>query len=373
MANGFLKAPAFLTRTGVFLYRKKDGTVIRELRHPEDVFNMDSLKSLQMVPLTNDHPTEFVTPENAKNLSVGWIGDTVQPKGSFIGATVVVADKESIANVETGKVELSCGYTADLLDEKGSYEGQPYDVRQTNIRYNHVALVDRGRAGPQVKLRLDAEDAYEVQTEEPQEKPKMKIKIGDKEFEASQELADAFNAFQKQMDAVMAKGKCDADELGTVKAKLDLATANEAVLKKDSETLKAKLDIAEDGLKKAPTAMKQDEIDKMVSSRTAILDAAKSVLPKDFKFADHDNASLKREVVKVSKKMDVSEKSDTYIEVMFDSIVSESAQKNDRAQKLGAVITDIRKDEDFDSSAARQKMIKDREDGWKQPLAVSKK
>lgn len=32
----------------------------------------------------------------------------------------------------------------------GTYEGQPYDGRMTNIRGNHVALVEKGRAGPDV-------------------------------------------------------------------------------------------------------------------------------------------------------------------------------------------------------------------------------
>ena len=36
--QGFLRAPAWVTRVGVFPYRRADGTVQRELRLPEEVF-----------------------------------------------------------------------------------------------------------------------------------------------------------------------------------------------------------------------------------------------------------------------------------------------------------------------------------------------
>ena len=115
--QGFLKTSAFLTRTGVFVYRRPDGTIKRELRHPDDVFDSESLRSLQMAPLTDDHPKEFVTPANVKSLSIGWVNEGIEKKGDMVSATVVVADKNAIEKTDKGKVELSCGYTADVVDE----------------------------------------------------------------------------------------------------------------------------------------------------------------------------------------------------------------------------------------------------------------
>ena len=67
--NGFLNVLANLTRTGVFTYFEKspDGTVrvIRQLRHPDEVFAETTLNSLMGLPATNNHPEELVSPDNA--------------------------------------------------------------------------------------------------------------------------------------------------------------------------------------------------------------------------------------------------------------------------------------------------------------------
>ncbi|MCP4051067.1 MAG: DUF2213 domain-containing protein [bacterium] len=54
--EGFLRLPAKVTRTGIFIYRKADGSLVKELRPSDEVFNADSLTSLLGKPLTNNHP-----------------------------------------------------------------------------------------------------------------------------------------------------------------------------------------------------------------------------------------------------------------------------------------------------------------------------
>jgi hypothetical protein len=82
--TGFLHAPIRSTRTGVFEYRRKDGTISRELRHPEDVFDEASLESLKRVVLTEGHPRKSdgspldVTTDNVETLQVGHGGDTIR-------------------------------------------------------------------------------------------------------------------------------------------------------------------------------------------------------------------------------------------------------------------------------------------------------
>jgi hypothetical protein len=124
--EGFLKADAIVTRTGVFFYKNLDGTVRRELRHPDDVLNSESLLSMKMIPVTNDHPVErLVNAENAKRLSVGYTGENIRPEGSFIFSNFVVTDKDAINDiVQGGKKQLSLGYTVDLIEEKGDFEGR---------------------------------------------------------------------------------------------------------------------------------------------------------------------------------------------------------------------------------------------------------
>ena len=69
-AEGFLTGRAIVTSIGVFTYQYADGTVLRELRLPEEVFASESLDTMKLKPVTNEHPDGFVTPENQKDLQV---------------------------------------------------------------------------------------------------------------------------------------------------------------------------------------------------------------------------------------------------------------------------------------------------------------
>lgn len=80
----------------------------------------------------------------------------------YLDTSIQITDEEVIKSVldeENPLRELSCGYEADIVKEDGTFQGEEYDHRQTNIKYNHIALVQRGRAGPEVRLQLDSADA----------------------------------------------------------------------------------------------------------------------------------------------------------------------------------------------------------------------
>lgn len=57
--EGFLTGRAIVTSIGVFTYQYADGTVLRELRLPEEVFAPESLESMKLKPVTNQHPDGF--------------------------------------------------------------------------------------------------------------------------------------------------------------------------------------------------------------------------------------------------------------------------------------------------------------------------
>lgn len=154
--QGGLKVPAYLTRTGVFVYHR-DGKVIREFRPADEVFKADSLASLAAAPVTIGHPGR-VTPENWKNVSVGSVSDNPRADDIFVAADVRIQDAATIQGVEDGKlIEFSCGYDCKEDHTPGTFDGQPYDLVQRNIIYNHVAILPRnaGRAGSNVRIRLD--------------------------------------------------------------------------------------------------------------------------------------------------------------------------------------------------------------------------
>lgn len=95
------------------------------------------------VPVTVDSPRP--------DLVVGAIGSEIKFNSPYLDADICVWDKGSIAGIETDKVrELSCAYRYVPVMETGEFEGQAYDGRMTEIRGNHLALVEVGRAGSDV-------------------------------------------------------------------------------------------------------------------------------------------------------------------------------------------------------------------------------
>lgn len=154
--QGGIRVDAVLTRTGVLRYRNPDGSTRFELRTPDEVFRADALAALRGATLTRGHPSDAVSTTSFKRVVIGHVGDDVRQDGTEVVASVVINDADAIRDVESGVREMSCGYHVDLDPVPGVFEGQRYDAVQRNIRYNHVALVERGRAGARVSLRLDA-------------------------------------------------------------------------------------------------------------------------------------------------------------------------------------------------------------------------
>lgn len=156
-ADGSVRYDAVLSRVGVFEYRTSDGKVRREYRSPEEVGRADSLASLELTPVTDGHPAK---PGLAKKCAVGSVGDSIKFDGAHVKGALVVLDDAANGRIDSGDVrELSPGYTVDLDETPGvTPEGEAYDARQTNIVYEHVALVRHGRQGSSVGVRTDAAD-----------------------------------------------------------------------------------------------------------------------------------------------------------------------------------------------------------------------
>ena len=162
--EGYLCFEGRATRAGVFLYRNLDGTIRRELRPPDEVGRADSLGTLARKPVTDLHPDDFVTAENADELAVGIVDPVVVWESDFADGYVKVRGtiqrKSAVDSIDEGRVELSCGYTARIDFTPGVWTDaagvdHEYDSVQRDIEYNHLALVDRGRAGKLARLRAD--------------------------------------------------------------------------------------------------------------------------------------------------------------------------------------------------------------------------
>jgi hypothetical protein len=379
--QGFLKFPlSRLTRTGVFAYRDSNGKPRYELRHPDDVFDADSLATLSAAPVTDDHPKEMVNPANASKYTKGWLSDGVKVgSNKYVESSVVLADADVIKKAEEdGKEELSCGYTCDLEDESGEFEGQKYDVRQRNIRYNHVALVKAGRAGPEVRLRMDSE-AFEIQDNPTQEETKVeKIMIDGVEYEVAAAVAMAYKAYIEKLKGQVAE---DAKKDMVPKAEAEKAAGAVTEVQKSldaekakSTTLQAKVDALEEEKKARKDASADTVIQAAVEKRRSIDRVAASILGDEEASkldSKNDLEVMKAVVLKHSPAAKLDGKDELYIQTRFDGISEDLEGRSEREQAL-AKKNAPRGDEKADLDKARDKQREDGLKDWEKPLSVTK-
>ena len=67
--------------------------------------------------------------------------------GECVKCDLLIKSADAVKAVQSGKCELSCGYTALYDSTPGVTEdGTPYEFIQRDIKINHVAIVSRGRS-----------------------------------------------------------------------------------------------------------------------------------------------------------------------------------------------------------------------------------
>ena len=152
--EGFLLCEAVpIARTGVQYYHKSElgiestNSVVVVRREEDDVFAEDAMKSFEGKPVTIDHPKEFVNPKNWNKLAVGMVTN-VRRADDLLVADLLITNDRAIKIVMSRDMEqVSCGYeTAYEVIEDGV-------LKQTAIVGNHVALVERGRAGARCAIQ----------------------------------------------------------------------------------------------------------------------------------------------------------------------------------------------------------------------------
>lgn len=155
-SEGYFYDTPILTRTGIFEYVQPDGSVRRELRRPEDVFDPDSLASYEGKPVIITHSAQTVDTSNVHKEEVGCILTPGYQDGETVRAKIVLHDPDAVK--ASGFRELSLGYHLELIETPGELDGMAYDAIQTNIRVNHLALVAAARAGEDTRLNMDGID-----------------------------------------------------------------------------------------------------------------------------------------------------------------------------------------------------------------------
>lgn len=118
------------------------------LRDPQEL--QKSLPTWAGLPLHIEHHVDSAD-DPQKLTRVGSVGTDVRWEAPYVDAPLTVWDRQAITAIEDGSFrELSCAYRYTPDFTPGVYEGTPYDFVMRDIRGNHVALVEEGRAGPDV-------------------------------------------------------------------------------------------------------------------------------------------------------------------------------------------------------------------------------
>lgn len=153
-----------LSKVGVFHYLGSQispdlepNTIYNVYRPEEELANPETIDSFKLLPWTDEHSMlggdkeAGYMPAEKKGIH-GVTGQEVYFEGGYLKANLKVFSEKLADLIESGKKELSIGYRCLYEIVSGFYNGVKYDAIQRNIRGNHLALVDEGRAGPDVAV-----------------------------------------------------------------------------------------------------------------------------------------------------------------------------------------------------------------------------
>jgi HK97 family phage prohead protease len=379
---GGIRVPARLTRTGILEYKRSDGTIRRELRLPEEVFNTDSLASLQGATVTDlSHHRGLLSLEDWKDATLGHT-EAVRRDGKFVEADLMINDPVTVADVENGKLhDISCGYSCKLDASPGIWEGQPYDVIQRRIRYNHVAVLPkgRGRAGIDVAIRTDSNDADCVEKETPTMTRVIRIDGKNLDYGSDEHITHLENGFAAtlaplQTQVTELKTRCD-----TVEAERDVARSDakkfldELKDEKDGEKSKSRRRARSRQLRKAIRILASDDEDEDDAKMDALEDELDALSDRD----------LQLKVIRTDAKYadgnavdgtPLDKKSDDYVSAIFDAVCSAGVTRADGVDSIVEAAEIVKRadvkggDGDAAVNKARADMNKRRSEQWTKPL-----
>jgi hypothetical protein len=119
-------------------------------RMPEDVFHPDTLASFEAATVTFNHPAQWVTADNWRQLAHGHLQNVrrgVGDQAHLMMCDMLITDAATIKLVQDGLREVSCGYDCVYIRNSDG------NLCQTEIRGNHLAIVPQGRCGSECSIK----------------------------------------------------------------------------------------------------------------------------------------------------------------------------------------------------------------------------
>ena len=146
-----------ILKAGIFPYlgseigQGEPSRVYKVLRSEEELSKPETIKSFELVPLINEHFVlgELGTDTDDKPID-GIVGESIYFDAPYLKSNIKVFGKHIKKLIEVGKIELSAGYSCKYIPVENNPD---YDFIQTDIRANHLALVEAGRNGSDVAVQ----------------------------------------------------------------------------------------------------------------------------------------------------------------------------------------------------------------------------
>ena len=209
-----------------------------------------SLRSLEGVPVVIDQHTWIEDAQAQAGIIVGYVAGAPVVEEPYLLADLIITDRVAIDKIKTRQVsEVSSGYDADGVPEPGEYDGQRYVGKQTQIRYNHVALLPAGggRGGHDVRI-LNTKPTQPKQQEAVMADPiRVRLRNGKTIQVMNEEDAQAVEEIEQASenagaDASRLEGLLA--ELETITAAKDEADANYTRVTGELQSIKEQLEAA---------------------------------------------------------------------------------------------------------------------------------
>ena len=297
--DGWIIDKPVITRSGIFTYRNGN-KIVKEYRPEDEVFKADSLNTLKGIPITDGHKGILNAESNLDGIVVGSVMSPGEKADSNVVADIVIHNVKRIG----ARRELSLGYVCKVDETPGEFNGEKYDCIQKDITYNHLAVVNKGRAG-NARIRLDADDLSSFPTEDDMAENLAKIRLDGIDYQAAPEVVNKVTKLEESITALQTK--------------LDKAEGERDTFKSSIDTLKA------DHAK---------ELTKMTDSargRVKLEEKAKSL---SVKFDDVTDRDLKIAIAeKLGAKLEWKDRSDDYVDSAYDLTIANADKKNETAGK----------------------------------------
>ena len=266
--DGFLRVKARPLKEGVMPYMRHELSELPpELDGVEPIYMLvgmdalssgETLRSLEGARVTApDHI--WVSTDNAAEVSKGSAAGKACIAGQYQEVDLLITDPETIEKVKSRELgELSSAYHAESVYAPGTWNGQEFHLLQTNLIYNHIAVLPpgTGRAGVDVRIinkkpetkdneggitmiriklantgkfvNVDEETASALEAEQ----TAAEAKVGEEKVTSGKKVDELISQVE-ELNAEIAKLQAEADEskgeLSVYKEKLDELLSEEAI------------------------------------------------------------------------------------------------------------------------------------------------